>query len=304
MTMRWGVVLVHWGGLADTLGCLETVAMLDPAPAAVAIGVNAHPDEPFDEKAVRAVCPDVIVAPSPTNDGYAGGSNRGTRALLAAHPDVDALWLLNNDTLVAPGALAQLAAAFEADARVGIAGPVVVYADEPERVWSAGASINRVLGYTRHIGFRSRAPQETGRRVDYITGAAIAVRRDVWERLGGFDEAYFHYFDDSDLCERARLAGYASYLAPGPPVLHRVSAATAEIGADRLNGSQSYYFARNRWRFLRRDMRGWRRVTSLCAQPLLTAYECLQAARARNWPEIGGRLSGLVAGVVGRTGRR
>lgn len=304
MSARWGVVIVHWGGLEDTLACLETVARLDPPPLAVAIGVNAHHAEPFDEAAVRALYPAVIIAGSPTNDGYAGGSNRGVRALLAAHPDVDALWLLNNDTLLAPGALAPLTEAFAAHPRVGIAGPIVAYADDPARVWSAGARIHRVLGYTRHIGFRSREPHPTGLTVDYITGAAIAVRRALWERLGGFDERYFHYFDDSDLCERARLAGFASYLVPGPPVLHRVSAATAQIGADRLNEGQSYYFARNRWRFLRRNMRGCNRLTSLAAQPALTAYECAQAVRARNWPEVRGRVAGLIAGVAGRSGPR
>jgi GT2 family glycosyltransferase len=298
---RVGVVVVHWRGMDATAACLASLARLEPPAARIVVAVNGPGD--FDEAAARAACGAVEVVGSDRNRGYGGGCNLGARTLL----DGDApgvLWFLNNDTLIASNALAPLADAFAADDGVGIAGPVVVYAGDPGRVWFAGGRLNRTLGYTRHIGYRSRQMPAAGARVDFISGAAIAVRTPVWERLGGFDEAYFHYFEDTDLCERARRLGYASYVVPEPLVQHRVSAAIADAGADRLNGAQSYYFARNRWRFVRRNMRGIRRVTALAAQPLLCAYESAQAARARNWAEVRGRLAGLAAGMLGRTGPR
>ena len=285
-----------------TADCLTSLAALDPAPAAIAVVVNGPSD--FDEPAARTTCPTISIVRSDTNRGYGGGCNLGARALLDADPSLDVLWFLNNDTLIAPNALAPLTAAFDAHPDVAIAGPVVVYADDPARVWFAGGRINRTLGYTRHTGYRSRTMPHEGRRVDFISGSAIAVRRDVWQRLGGFDESYFHYFEDTDLCERAARLGRASYLVPEPLVQHRVSAAIAETGADRLNRLQSYYFARNRWRFLRRNMRGRAWIATLAAQPPLAAYECVQAIAARNWPEVRGRIEGLVAGALGRSGQR
>jgi GT2 family glycosyltransferase len=298
---RVGIVVVHWRGMDATADCLASLAALDPAPAAIAVVVNGRED--FDEAVTRGACGSVAVIRSETNRGYGGGCNLGARALLDADPALDILWLLNNDTLITPNALAPLTAAFDAHADVAIAGPVVVYADDPTRVWFAGGTLNRTLGYTRHIGYRSRTLPTSGQRVDFISGSAVAVRRDVWEHLGGFDESYFHYFEDADLCERAAHLGYASFVIPDPLVRHRVSAAIAEAGADRLNRPQSYYFARNRWRFLRRNMRGPRLLTSLAAQPLLVAYECAQAIGARNWPEVRGRVEGLIAGVLGHSGQ-
>jgi GT2 family glycosyltransferase len=302
VTARWGIVVVHWRGMAATAACLGSLAALDPAPAAIVAVVNGCED--FDEDEASRACAGLTVVRSDHNGGYAGGCNLGARALHDADPDVGVLWFLNNDTIVAPNALAVMSSMLDAHPDAGIAGPVIVYASDPGRVWFAGGRLNRALGYTRHIGYRSREiPRET-RRVDFISGAAIAVRRDAWLRLGGFDEAYFHYFEDADLCERAARTGLACYVVPAPLVRHHVSAAIARPGADRLNGDQSYYFARNRWRFLRRQMRGWRRFSSLASQPALTAYECVQAARVRNWPEIRGRVAGLVAGMLGRAGRR
>lgn len=297
-----GVVVVHWRGMGDTAACLASLAALDPPAAAITVVVNGHED--FDEEAARAACASITVVRSETNRGYAGGCNLGARALLGADPSLDIVWFLNNDTLIAPNAVAVIAAAFNAHPDVAIAGPVVVYAGDPSVVWFAGGRVNRALGYTRHIGFRSREMPREGRCVDFISGSAIAVRGDAWTRLHGFDESYFHYFEDTDLCERAAGLGYASYVIPQPLVRHRVSAAIAEAGAARLNRMQAYYFARNRWRFVRRNMRGWRRGTALAAQPLLVAYECAQAIVVGNWPEVRGRVGGLAAGVMGRTGRR
>src|SRR4029079_3413648 len=101
--------------------------------------------------------------------------------------------------------------------------------------WFAGGTLNRTLGYTRHIGYRTRALPAAGRRVYSTSASAIAVRRVVWERLGGFDESYFHYFEDTDLCERAARLGYASYVLPEPLVQHRVSADIAANGVCSLN---------------------------------------------------------------------
>ncbi len=303
--LRFGIVVVHWRGLDDLLECLASLRQIDTPNVEIVIALNTRDD--FDEDAVRAACPGAIIAESAENLGYAGGCNTGWRAL--RDRGLDAILFLNNDVVVSPDIITRISAIF-ADASVGVAGTAVTYYDDPTRIWFGGGIINRTFGYTRHANFGAVGSvgavdaAATGGGVDFINGCAIAVRTDVLDRLGGWDEAYFHFFDEVDLCERARAAGYTSWLDATPAVRHKVSASTGVRGSNQFNRGQAYYFCRNRVRFVRRNYRGWRRVTALFAQPALVAYECAQALSARRTSEARGRIEGLIDGLRNRSGKR
>jgi GT2 family glycosyltransferase len=296
-----GVAVVHWRGMDDTRECLESLAGLTYPDAEIVVAVNGRED--FDEGIARAACPRLRVLRLQTNAGYAAACNAAARDVFAASARY--VMLLNNDTIVAPGTLDRLIAACTGDRGVGICGPVVMYYDEPSRVWSAGGYVNTTLGYTRHHGFDSEELPEAGRRVDFVSGCAMLVTREAWERLGGMDERYFHYFEDADLCARARNVGYASYVVPAPLVRHKVSASAGSRGSNRLNRQQAYYFSRNRYRFLRRNVGGARLFCALCCQALLLLpREGYRDLRERNLEAPAGRISGLYDALRGRSGPR
>lgn len=297
---RIGLVVVHWRGMRDTAECLASLSNAGVSPENIVAVVNGPGD--FDDAAAQAACPGLGIIHRSDNGGYAAACNEGARRVFAGGAAV--VVLLNNDLTVERGAFEALADVFEAHRTAAVAGLPVVYYDEPGRMWSGGGRINRWLGYTRHIGFQAHTVPSESVRVDFVTGAAFAIRREAFELLVGLDERYFHYFEDTDFCERARLAGYETWLASGPAVRHKVSASAGVRGSNRLNRDQAYYFARNRVRFVRRTFRGPWRVVALMAQPKLVAYECLKAIVTGNWPEARGRLEGLVAGLRGRTGPR
>lgn len=287
--------------MADTRECLASLARLEHAALDIVVVTNGPGD--FDEAAARDACAAMTLIALPTNAGYAAGCNAGARAALDRGAEV--VLLLNNDTTVAPDLVTRLLAGFDAHPAAGIAGPVVTYYDDPALVWSAGGSLRRTLGYTRHVLFRSRQRPATDATVDYISGCAIAIRRDVFERARGFDERYFHYFEDLDICERARVLGFHSTTVAAAAVRHKVSAAAGERGSNRLNARQSYYFTRNRMLFVRRNIRDARRWTALASQVvLLFPYEVAKATAVRNWPEVRGRALGLIDGLRGRSGER
>jgi GT2 family glycosyltransferase len=179
-----------------------------------------------------------------------------------------------------------------------------VYYDDPSRVWALGGRIVRALGYTRQIGLDSQTLPARRLDVDYVNGSAIAVRIEVLRRLGGWDETYFHFFDEADLCERARAADWGIACLPMAPVRHKVSATTGHRGSARFTRAQARYFGRNRVRFFARTVRGWRRITALALQLPWTLYEAAKAILARNPAEARGRIMGLVDGFRGRGGRR
>ena len=298
---RVGIVVVHWRGIADTRECLESLARLAHPNLDIVVVTNGAGD--FDAAVAAAACPSVETIALPMNGGYAAGCNAGARMLLGRGADV--VLLLNNDTTVAPDLIAPILAAFDAQPRAGIAGPIVTYYDDPALVWSAGGTLRRTLGYTRHAGFRSRHAPDSNRHSDYVSGCAIAIRREVFARVGELDERYFHYFEDVDICERARKLGYHSVTVAAASVRHKVSAAAGERGSNRLNRAQAYYFTRNRWLFVRRNMSGAQRWTALASQlGALFPYEMAKALLARNWPELRGRAEGIVDGLRGRDGAR
>jgi GT2 family glycosyltransferase len=283
----------------DLRECLASLAPIAATGVPVVVALNASPD--FDEIVAQDTCPGVRVVRSEANLGYAGGCNLGWRDLGDA---VDAVLFLNNDVVVPPDLLAPILRCFGARPEAGVAGATVVYYDDPSRVWAIGGRINRTFGYTRHAGFNDEALPTSDELVDYVNGSAIAVRREVLERLGGWDESYFHFFDEADLCERARELGYQSYAVAGTPVRHKVSATTGHRGSAQFNRAQAYYFARNRVRFVGRHFRGWRKAVALVAQPKLVAYEALKAVLAGNRAEARGRIEGVIDGMRGRSGQR
>ena len=172
---RIGIVVVHWRGMVDTRECLESLTHLDQPGGDVIVVTNGPGD--FDEAAARDACPGITVIASKTNGGYAAGCNIGARAAIARGAEI--VLLLNNDTTVAPDLASKLASALDAHPRVGIAGPVVTYYDDPGLIWSAGGTLRRTLGYTRHVLFRSRGrpsgDAQSSERRRYRLGDTLAI---------------------------------------------------------------------------------------------------------------------------------
>jgi GT2 family glycosyltransferase len=283
------------------LDCLASLARLDP-PAAAVVVVTNNPSE-FDGAAARTALPEFALVKSDTNMGYAGGCNLGAARALSR--GVDLVVFLNDDVVVPPDLCARFGAAAAEHPVGGVFGAVVVYRDRPGIAWFAGGRLYRWIGYTRHTGYGRPAGGTPDRRVDFINGCAMAVRRTVLEATGGFDQSYFHYFEDVDLCERARELGWASYVISGAPVLHAVSASSGGAGPGGLNAWQAYHMARNRSLFARRRLRGAQRVTALAAQVfVLLPYELQKFCRRGNLAAARAHVSGVIAGILGRDGPR
>jgi len=153
--------------------------------------------------------------------------------------------LLNPDAVVDPGWLAALVAAL-ADPASGIAGSKIL--DRAGRtLLHAGGEVSHSTLITSHRGEgqADRGQYDTGEMVPFLTGAALALRREVWERLGGLDAGFYPaYFEDLDLCFRARALGLQCQYAPRSVVRHAESTSTG-----KYSGAFYYYYHRNRLRF-------------------------------------------------------
>jgi GT2 family glycosyltransferase len=295
--------------MPDTLACLRSLAAVDYPRLQVVLVGNGSRD--LDPEAARAAFPGLDLVTSPQNLGFAGGTNLGLERALAAGADL--ILLLNNDTVVEPDLIRALLPPL-ADPQVGIVGPTVTYFDAPDRVWFAGGTYSRLIGYTFHPGMDGPVrPPPAGdpapsRRVDFITGCALLARREVFERIGLLWEGAFLYFEDAEFCLRAGQAGWRCVLVDRPLVRHKVSASAGRRGTNRLTPDRAYYFGRNPLLMARRlapaRPLGWLPGGGLGFLAVIAPINSLRLLAARDPRALLAYLRGIADGLRNRPGPR
>lgn len=243
---RVGIVILNRNGLEDTLACLESLAQADyPAPDIVIVDNGSTDDSPT---IIRRRYPNTTVLEMHRNLGFTGGNNTGLRYLLER--GVEWALLLNNDTEVAPDMLRMLVHAAGAEESIGIAGPTIYFYDAPDTIWSAGGRFDRRTGETHMLGLGRRdggqSDTDRPRDVDFVTGCALLIKRDVLEQVGLLDDRFYLYYEEAEWCARVRRAGYRIIHVPEARMWHKIP----------LDGRTSspmvhYYMTRNRFLFLR-----------------------------------------------------
>lgn len=239
-------VILNWNGRPYLEACLAALAAQTYPIARVLLVDNDSTDDsvPF----VRQAFPAVEVIANGGNVGFAAGNNVALRALAADTdtPNADIALLLNPDVVLSPGCVAALAAAMAADPAIAIAGGKLWYPDGTT-LQHAGGYITRPQAMPGHygVGERDMGQQDAARDVEYVIGAALAVRLSALAQIGLFDEGFFLFYEDTDLCVRARAAGYRVVYEPRATAVHVESAVT-------VRGSFAYLqrFHSGRWRYL------------------------------------------------------
>lgn len=227
-----------------TIDCLNSVLNIAYPNYRVIVVDNGSDDDSVARLRAAAVDPRMELLTNDKNEGYAGGNNRGIEKALAEGAAY--IFVLNNDTVVEPGLLDSLVAAFQADRRIGIAGCAledVAYKSAHNR----GQGVSLLTGRAFH--YRHNQPVDGPVDVDFVCGAAIMLRARVLREIGAFDANLFFYCEDADICFRARRAGYRVCFVPGPGVRHLVG---ATAGAPANRALARFYSHRNRIWLIRR----------------------------------------------------
>ncbi|MER3512999.1 MAG: glycosyltransferase family 2 protein [Chloroflexota bacterium] len=288
------LVLCH-NGLELTLACLDSLRQQQYAHAEVLIIDNASQDG--TPEAIRAAHPDLGLIRTGDNLGYAGGNNIGIR--VALQRGADAVFLVNNDTLLDPECVARLVSVLEADPRIGVIGPMVYTWEEGRVISSAGGAIDWWHADAINVGMGEvDRGQYQARPVDFINGCGLMITRKAIERVGLLDERYFMYWEEADWCVRIRRAGFRVHFDPGAWMRHK-----AAIRPDRLGPATLYYLTRNRLLFFATH-------TPLPLKPAALAHAFHGALRGVSHERRPGRAEharaiqlGIVHGLQRRWGR-
>jgi GT2 family glycosyltransferase len=229
--------------------------------------------------------PDVRVVALSENVGFGAGNNRG-----AAIARGRWLLLLNSDAFVRPGAIDELVRFGDAHPAAGAVGPKLLWPDgRLQRSCRRFPTVFRLATeylYLRKLAPRSRVlngfycgefPHDAARRVDWLTGACVLVRRDLYERLGGFDEDFFLYSEEVDLMARAAQLGAETWFDPAAEVVHLWGGTAGRASALALEEQ-----ARSHVRYLDKHAS---RAAAARARALILAGLRLRAARAPAYRE-------------------
>jgi N-acetylglucosaminyl-diphospho-decaprenol L-rhamnosyltransferase len=260
------VAIVNYRSAELTLRALDSLRgeVRQPGLSLSAVVVeNASGDEDVLRREMEARFADfatLIVAP--TNGGFGAGNNLAMRWAFERTRAADYVLCLNPDTEVRPGGVLELVRFMEARPEVGIAGSRFEHADGSE--WPIAFRFPGVLSeieggcvlgvvsraLTQHAVARVMGPEPA--EADWLPGASMILRRSMLERIGGFDEAYFLYFEETDLCLRAKRAGYQTWHVPRSRVMHiRGQSTGVTVLNEKPKRLPGYWFESRRRYFLK-----------------------------------------------------
>jgi len=238
------IIVVTYNGSDVVTECLESIKGLRWTNREVIVVDNASSDNTLEQ--VSKVMPKSHLIRLLVNKGYGGGANAGAREAKG-----EILLFANQDVSLDEKFLDGIVSMMTKDKSIGVCGGVIIAWDGSWLV-SLGQVFERLTGYGLDCGFGS-LHLGLRRRVEDVfspNGAVFAVKRDVFSRVGGFDEDFFMYFDETDLSWRARIAGSRIVCCPDSVVRHRIGMVRAYSTLSRyyidrnslLSGTKNYEF--------------------------------------------------------------
>lgn len=234
------LIILNWNGHQHLARCLPSLLAIDYPRYELIVVDNSSTDDSV--AFVRENFPNVQVIVNERNLGFSAGMNVGLR-----YAQGDIIVLLNNDVYVRPDWLGALIRPLVEDELVGITGGKLLFPDE-HTIQHAGAALTYPLAYSYHYGYgeNDHGQYDQLREVDYVTGAAMAVTRKLLTDIGLLDEGFSpFFFEEPDLCRRARVAGYRVIYVPDAVAIHYEGASFAQKQDLRL-----YAYHKSRLRYV------------------------------------------------------
>jgi N-acetylglucosaminyl-diphospho-decaprenol L-rhamnosyltransferase len=270
---RLTVVILNYRTPDLTIDCLRSlVDEVSSLPQTQVVVVDNDSDDGSVERIGTAIAAEgwenwVTFMPLKQNGGYAFGNNAAIRPVLASVNPPSYVLLLNPDTVIRPGAFQALVSFMDEHPDVGIAGSRLEELDgTPQRSAFRFPNILSELDDGLRFGIVTKllsqwviAPPvpEKNCQVDWVAGASMIVRREVFESVGLMDEEYFLYFEEVDFCLAAHRAGWSCWYVPESRVVHFVGQSSGVTDTKRKPKRRPTYWFNSRRRFFVKNYGWW-----------------------------------------------
>ena len=233
------IIVLNYNGRFLLKTCLDALLTIDYPQYKIVLVDNASTDDSLIY--MQAHFPNIKVIVNTENRGFAAGNNSALRM-----SQTEFAVLVNPDIVVTINWLKQLIEPMLADHSIGITGCKLLYPDG-KTLQHAGGIITMPQAFPDHFGVHAidSGQFDTQNDVDYVIGAALAIRRETLATIGLLDEGFFLYYEDSDWCSRARRAGYRVVYVPTAVAIHDESAIAGQGGP-----TYQRRFHSSRWRYL------------------------------------------------------
>ena len=229
--------------------------------------------------------------PLPRNGGFAYGNNNIIRDYLDRPDAPEFVWLLNSDTVVRPGALGALVDVLRRQATVGIAGSCLEDPDETQQ--SSAFRFHSIIGEfegaarfgpslpTSKTWAIAPRPERKSAPYDWVSGASMMIRSDLLRLVGLMDEDYFLYYEETDLCRRARKQGWSCAFVSESRVVHLVGMSSGVTDRSNTTRRRSAFWFESRRRYFEKNHGRLYAISADAALILGTLIHRLRAALTR-----------------------
>lgn len=242
MSRKIYVIVLNWNGKDDTLNCLHTLhaTRISKGEMKILVVDNASTDGSLE--AVKKQYKDVEIIQNETNLGFAAGNNVGIQ--YALKNGAEAVLLLNNDTQVDQNFFEELTKFAFSKEKVGIVGPILKFKKGYEVFYDLGGKVT-FFGRAEHRNSGLLLVKEPV-KVAYVSGAAMLIKKKVFDKIGYLEEKYFFGWEDVDFCLKANKEGFDTYLVPSSLVEHKISGTIKGGSLEKI-----YYNLRNNLLFIK-----------------------------------------------------
>jgi len=243
------IVILNWNGLSDTIECIESLQKIEYDNFGILIVDNGSVGD--DVRVLKSKFGDSVqIVENEVNRGFTVGCNIGIR--YALEKGADYILLLNNDTIVDSKFLDHLVKVAEESQEIGILGPMILYYDDPNTIDSMGCTLNFWRGTFQVLGRGKNDHRQFDGiiDVDFIGGAAMLIKRKVFEEIGLLYPPFFANWEETDFCIRAKKKGFRVVVVPHAKIWHKIARSLSLYDERR-----TYLIMRNAILFMRRNAR-------------------------------------------------
>lgn len=230
------IIIVNWNGLKYFRYCLPSLTKIDYPNYEIILVDNGSSDGSIGY--IKKYFPKVKIIRNKNNLGFAEANNKGIRKAQGKY-----ILFLNNDTKIKPDFLSKLVLELDDDPRNAAVQAKILLMNEPKLLDSIGSFLTW-SGFLTHFGYRQRDKKDLDKKREIFSamGACLLFKREVLKEIGLFDKDFFAYFEETDLCWRAWLAGYKILYIPESVIYHQKGATVSQLA----NSFVIYHSFKNR----------------------------------------------------------